>query len=301
MTLTQNTAPLVSILMTAYNRERLISEAIDSVLSSTYQNFELIIVDDCSTDSTYYVAEKYAEKDKRISLYRNKYNLGDYPNRNQAAKYANGEYIKYLDSDDVIYPHGLEAMVYFMSGHPEAGFGLSVVGYADRPHPVVLSPRKSYLQNFFGKELFGRSPGSSIIRRTAFEALSGFSGLRQAGDHEFWLAIARRYSMVTLPANLYWARCHSEQEQRKDDEIAKAIMHYRLQVDALFHPECPLTQEEVHKALERLQLGHSKQFWRTMFRGSGVANAFRYKNRIGVPWAKLFFVLLNDDNTYYNM
>ena len=95
--------PLVSVLMTAYNREKYIEEAIGSVLASTYTYFELIIVDDCSKDKTVEIAKKYERMDERVKVYINETNLGDYPNRNKAASYASGEYLKYVDSDDLVY------------------------------------------------------------------------------------------------------------------------------------------------------------------------------------------------------
>src|SRR5258708_39815278 len=99
--------PLVSILMTAYNREKYIAEAIESVLTSSYTNFELIIVDDCSTDNTLTIAKSYEKNDARIKVYLNEKNLKDYPNRNRAASHAKGKYIKYLDYDDKINNWGL--------------------------------------------------------------------------------------------------------------------------------------------------------------------------------------------------
>lgn len=103
--------PLVSILMTSYNREEYIAQAIQSVLDSSFTNFELIIVDDGSKDQTLKIARSFAERDKRIKIYINEQNLGDYPNRNQAAKYAEGAYIKYLDSDDYLLPGGLNIVL----------------------------------------------------------------------------------------------------------------------------------------------------------------------------------------------
>ena len=90
-------APLVSVLLTAFNREKYIAEAIESVLSSTFNNYELIIVDDASTDKTVEIIKGYAAKDSRIRFYVNETNLGDYPNRNKIATYATGKYIKYID------------------------------------------------------------------------------------------------------------------------------------------------------------------------------------------------------------
>jgi len=101
---------LVSILMTAYNRERYIAEAIESVLRSSYDELELIVVDDGSSDGTRAVAERYAAIDRRARVYVNDVNLGDYPNRNRAASYARGVYLKYVDSDDVLYPHAIAVM-----------------------------------------------------------------------------------------------------------------------------------------------------------------------------------------------
>src|SRR5258705_9727856 len=97
-----NPQPFVSVLMTAYNREKYIGEAIKSVLASGYTNFELIIVDDCSGDNTVTIAKTFEQRDARIKVYVNEKNLGDYPNRNKAAGYENGEFIMYLDSDDPI-------------------------------------------------------------------------------------------------------------------------------------------------------------------------------------------------------
>ena len=103
--------PIASILTTVYNREKYIAACIDSVLASSYQDWELIIVDDVSTDASVAIAKSYEKKDPRIKVYVNEKNLGDYPNRNKAASYAKGKYLKYLDADDIIYPHGLEVMV----------------------------------------------------------------------------------------------------------------------------------------------------------------------------------------------
>src|ERR1700761_2006624 len=96
--------PLVSVLMTAYNRQQYIGEAIASVLASTYPTFELIIVDDGSGDDTVSIARKYEAQDSRIKVYVNERNLGDSPNRNRAAGYATGEFIMYCDSDDTFLP-----------------------------------------------------------------------------------------------------------------------------------------------------------------------------------------------------
>ena len=135
---------VVSILTTCFNREKYLTACIDSVLASTHQNWELIIVDDVSTDTSVAIAKSYEKKDPRIKVYVNEKNLGDYPNRNKAASYAKGKYLKYLDADDIIYPHGLEVMVHTMEQFPEAGLGISQKVVEDvKPYPFCNAAKRN--------------------------------------------------------------------------------------------------------------------------------------------------------------
>jgi glycosyltransferase involved in cell wall biosynthesis len=250
--------PLVSVLMTAYNRADLVGEAIESVLSSSYKNFELLIVDDCSTDATVEIARKYEAKDARIIVHVNEKNLGDYPNRNRAASLAKGKYIKYLDSDDFMYPHCLEVMVGSMEKYPEAGFGLSAIADPLRPYPVLLSPNESYLEHFNGYGHFDRGPGSAIIKRKVFEEVGGFSGKRWVGDTELWFKIGRLFPLVKLTRDLVWDRQHVEQERKlevskENKEISKK-MRKDLYNEMLSHETCPLTENEISGYLQRMKL-----------------------------------------------
>lgn len=240
--------PLVSVLMTSYNREMYIGAAIESVLNSTYQNLELIVSDDCSLDSTVAIAQRYADKDSRVKIYINEKNLGDYPNRNKAAGYAKGKYLKYLDSDDLIYYYGLEVMVNYMEQFPEAGFGLASLVEDQRPFPVCILPKEIYIEGFGKFDHFGRAPGSSIIKREVFEKLDGFSGKRMIGDTEFWLKAAMYYPMVKFPFDLYWSRIHDSREAVS----VYAVNEYRkLRKEvfeaALSHQMCPLSRLEINQ------------------------------------------------------
>jgi glycosyltransferase involved in cell wall biosynthesis len=274
--------PLVSVLMTAYNRRAYIGEAIESVLNSTYQNFELIVVDDYSTDATPDVARSFQKQDSRIRLHVNEQNIGDYPNRNRAAEYATGKYLKYLDSDDVIYPHGLAVMVDCMERFPDAGFGLSEASEG-RPHPRLLSPEEAYRAHFFSRDLFGRAPGSSIMKRSAFEAVGGFSGIRQAGDFEFWLKIAALYPLVTMPRDLVWDRVHTGQEQHVHSEIDKDRMRWELALAAIASDLCPFSPEEKRLAIGHLKFRNAKRFWRLALRHLKVGEALRFRKAVRPP------------------
>lgn len=252
--------PLVSVLMTSFNRSEFISEAICSVLNSTFSDFELIISDDASTDETYEIAHEFAKKDSRILLFRNSENLGDYLNRNKVASYATGEYIKYLDSDDVIYRNSLDTMIHCMKLYPEAGFGLSSVAPSNRALPIVLTPPEIYKEHFDGYGHFGRAPGSSIIKLSAFRNVGGFSGERMIGDFEFWFRIGRVYNMVKMPRDLVWDREHLNQESKSN--YAKSMygkLRSKVISTALDHPDCPLDKIEILRIKNKLKLQKLKE------------------------------------------
>jgi glycosyltransferase involved in cell wall biosynthesis len=237
--------PLVSVVMTAFNSARTIAPAIESVLASTYSNYELIIVDDASIDDTTNIAQDYTEQNVLVNLFVNEENIGDYPNRNRAATYAKGKYLKYLDSDDLMYPHCLEVMVNSMERFPKAGFGLASKVSSKQPFPVMLSPREAYLENFGRYGHFGRSPGSSIIKLEAFRRVGGFSGKRMIGDYELWLTLGRYYSMVKFPFDLYWSRVHENQESQSNYAQTNYPLLLELVLnEALNHPDCVLNRDE---------------------------------------------------------
>lgn len=251
--------PLVSVLMTAYNREKYIAAAIESVLASTYENFELIIVDDRSKDNTVDIAQKFSLKDPRVKVYVNEKNLGDYLNRNKAASHANGKYIKYLDADDLIYHYNLEAVTRYMEQNPESGFALGSIRDDNKPFPIFHSPKESYLEHFLGFGHFDRSPGSGFIKLEAFNKVGGFSGKRMIGDYEFWFKIARYYPMITYPIDFYWNRQHEEQESRSSYAKDYAALKKNVLEEALTHPDCPLNKDELAMIRKHIKNSNRKK------------------------------------------
>ncbi len=196
--------------MTSYNREAYISEAIESVLASTYTNFELIIVDDVSKDNTVTIAKKFQELDNRIKVYVNEQNLGDYGNRNKAASYASGYYIMHVDSDDTIFPDGIEKCVHCMSLFPEGNFGM--LNYYVKE--ATLAPSAQTIHNHFFKiSTLGIGPGGTIIKRSFFEKINGFTAkYGPASDMYFNLKAVSQSPLVLLPFEFHHYRRHEGQE-----------------------------------------------------------------------------------------
>lgn len=109
--------PLVSVVMPVYNAEAYLSQAIDSILSQSYQNFEFIIVDDASTDNSWKILKEYASKNSQIRLIRNKWNEKQARAVTRAMDEANGDYIARMDADDISFPHRLEMQVAYLLKH----------------------------------------------------------------------------------------------------------------------------------------------------------------------------------------
>lgn len=281
--------PLVSVLMTAYNREKYITEAIESVIASTYQNWELIIVDDCSIDKTVEIAKSYEVKDNRIKVYINENNLGDYPNRNKAASYANGKYLKYVDADDLIYPYGLEQLIFYMEQFTDAGYGLcSLEQDIDKKFPFILNPEQAYLRHYIKKiPLFHKAPLSSIIKKDAFDNVGGFSGKRMVGDFEMWNILSRKFNVVLMPHGIVWYREHYEQEMQFAKNNALQMFQYLLiEKEVLFNENNPLSIENkaiaskfVEKRIARYTLRHIKTH------GYNIGNKLRKQS--GLSWFKV--------------
>lgn len=246
---TVDSIPYVSVLMTAYNSMKFISEAIESIQNQSFRDFELIIVDDASEDNTFGIAAEYAQKDKRIRLYKNKSNIGDYANRIVAANLARGKYLKYLDSDNYLYPHGLDVLISCMDKYPDAGLGLCKLHEDSHPLPDCLSPRDAYREAFLKAGLFNNAPSSAIIRASTYRAVGGFQKTRHRGDFELWLKLAAVSAVVRIPGLLDWGRKHPDQESNKNI-LNKVGITYQITIDSLTHIECPLSDHEKNRALQ---------------------------------------------------
>jgi glycosyltransferase involved in cell wall biosynthesis len=230
--------PLLSVLMTSFNREQYIAEAIDSVLESTYTNFELIIVDDGSKDKTVSIAQSYAAKDPRVSVYINEQNLGDYKNRNQAAAYARGEFMMYVDSDDKILKDGFERCINAMLQYPKAGWGMQLHG--DEGVPFFLDPQQAIAQHFFQKPFLMIGPGGTILRRSFFESVGKYpEKYGPANDMYFNLKATAAAGVLLLPFTFNFYRLHEGQEQ--NNKYSYLYNNYNYLRDAVNNLNLPLT------------------------------------------------------------
>lgn len=167
---------LVSILIPVYNRVNLVRKAIESSINQTYTYIEIIIGDNCSTDGTWQVLQKYEKCDSRIHIFRNEENIGPVRNWIECSKRANGEYVKILFSDDWMDLDWIEKAVRILNDNANTGFVYSTVNIVSRHENQIFVFFKTFNHNkIFNTHLFLRlsmrdsllpvSPGCFLFRK----------------------------------------------------------------------------------------------------------------------------------------
>ena len=185
--------PLVSVIMPAFNSGAYISCAIKSVQQQTYKNWELIVVDDCSTDNTCLIVEGLRKSDSRISLYKQKSNLGAAQARNRALKESKGRFITYLDADDIWLPEKLEKQIKFMldGHHPFTCTSYEVID--DNGHPkgkqVHMLPSVDY-KEFLTYNLL-QTVGIAVDTEFVDKSTLIMPNLRRRQDAATWLQVLK--------------------------------------------------------------------------------------------------------------
>lgn len=220
---------LVSIIMPSYNSEKYIKDSIESVLSQSYNNWELIIIDDCSNDNTVNVIKSF--NDKRIKLFINEKNSGAAISRNRALRESNGKWISFLDSDDVWMPNKLEEQLNFMV---ENNYSFSFTDYrickngqfekCIRTGPNKVNYRKIKRYCYFFT--------STVIYDFSIVGLIQIGGIKKNNDYAMWLKALKNVDAFRFPKclSIYNKHTNSISSGKKSKLIR---WHY-----ILFRKEC---------------------------------------------------------------
>lgn len=258
----------LTVVINSFNRGKYIGPAIESVLNSSFGDFELLVLDDASTDGTVEVARSFAARDKRIRLFVNERNLGQFGNRNRAIELVETPYLKYHDSDDLMYPHCLDTMMRLLRAEPEAGFALTA-GWAwpGGPCPMLLTPRMSYQREFLGQGMFYCGTSGALFRTDVLRKLGGFPDRGVASDYCFWLKACAMTPVVLVPADLFWYRMHPSQEFQSERAARDYAVGQGDSWRALLAKECPLEGDELSQAKQSCAFRLLRSSWRDLRAG----------------------------------
>lgn len=212
--------PKISVIMGIYNCAGTLKESIDSILAQSYDNWELIMCDDASTDDTYELAKSYVHKyPEKIVLVRNEKNLRLAGSLNHCLRYATGKYIARMDGDDISMPERLRKQVEFLENHPEfqvVGTGMlsfdehgvrGVTLGEPAPQPASLAKRVPFCH------------ATIVMRAEAYKALGGYRVCRETRrmeDLDLWLRFFEAgYAGYNLQEPLYMVREDSQAFRRR--------------------------------------------------------------------------------------
>ena len=194
-------ADLVSIIMPSFGTAPFIAESIESVQAQSYKNWELIIVDDCSTDNTDEVVKQFLS-DERIKYLKNEKNSGAAVSRNRALREARGKWIAFLDSDDLWMPEKLEKQIHFMEKN---GYHFSYTNYAEidtednRYGITVTGPKRITKTGFFNYCW----PGClTVIYDKDVVGLIQIADIKKNNDYAMWLKVCRKADCYLLDEEL---------------------------------------------------------------------------------------------------
>ena len=192
---------LVSVIMPSFNTAKYIAETIDSVLAQTYQNWELIIVDDCSTDNTDEVVGKYLT-DTRIKYLKNEQNSGAAASRNKALREAKGKWIAFLDSDDFWEPEKLQKQIGFME---ETGHKFTYTDYklinenGDYLPYVITAPKKITKRKLYNYCYVGII---TVMYDSDAIGLIQIAEVEKNNDYAMWFQAIEKTAFYHLPESL---------------------------------------------------------------------------------------------------
>lgn len=227
--------PIISVIIPVYNAEKTIEKTINSVLSQSFENFEIIVINDGSTDRTLAILDKFS--DSRIKVFSYK-NSGAQKSRNRGIEKASGEYLAFLDSDDLWTPDKLKLQLSALKKHPEAAVAYSWTNWVDENGSFLR--RGSYLTEngyIFRKLLlvdFIENGSNPLIRADAIAKVGEFDESLVGGqDWDMWLRLAALYQFIAVPYPqiLYrqsptsWSANVERQERGFRQVIEKTLTH----------------------------------------------------------------------------
>lgn len=228
----------ISILIPAYNCGLFLEETIKSVLNQTFTDWEVIIVDDCSTDDTLRIAQEYSRKDKRIKTFHNDKNLGMLENWNFGISLCHSFYFVKLDADDIWNPELLEKSIAVLNKYPEVGLVFTKYLLIDENGKKLLDsiwelPEFAVNKPFGCTDLVKLGPdkmlqypilrqGLSLMRRDIFGEIGYYKYLltketHASTDTEFYFRLGAHYKIFCINEELYLYRIHNNSISRKDE------------------------------------------------------------------------------------
>ncbi len=270
--------PVISIVMPVYNGEKYLREAVDSVIGQKFTDWELILVNDCSTDGTLSIMQEYKACDQRIKVVENATNQKLPRSLNIGFAHARGEYYTWTSDDNRYKPQALQRMLEYLEAHEETGLVYCDMDYIDergnKTGFVSRPETELYSSNCIG--------ACFLYRREAAEKVGEYdAAMFLVEDYDYWIRFAQKYNISHLPVCLYEYRYHgSSLTEKKAEKINRQL--YRLrerELDFLLERTDDDNREKLF--IEMWLQEKDKKDWlvRRFFDGKGLPKSLRWIER----------------------
>lgn len=254
--------PLFTVATITFNSGLWVRQAIESILSSSYNDFELIISDDCSTDDTWEIIQEYT--DHRIRAWRNEINLGEYPNRNKVIKAANGRYLLFVDGDDVLFKNTLRNLSEYIEAFPNAqmiwGVQPADIAFAVMPY---LFESTELIRLIYGTAFPLAVIGfaETLFRLEELLAAGGLSERYSIGDTYIKKKLALSCNALFVPVGfVFWRRSSNQASSRINEDYCNFLEGYLI--------DCEIIKNYVNNEKQELTASIKASFIRRLLKNT---------------------------------
>ena len=219
--------PQISIVLPVYNGEKYLAKSIESILKQTFEDWELIIVDDCSTDSTAHIIAKYMQKDARIKMIHNKINQNLPGSLNIGFEKATGEYLTWTSDDNMYLPDALHVMYEQLSKDEKLYMVCADMKWIDEHGKVIGSAKSFDEKSIYVTNLIG---ACFLYKKEVLEGIGGYdSEMLYVEDYDYWIRITKKYGRIKrIDKCLYAYRRHGNSlTQTKKEQVIRQLARLR--------------------------------------------------------------------------
>lgn len=227
----------ISVVMPAFNSEKTIRRAIDSILNQTFEDFELIVVNDNSTDGTKDIVKKYIKRNKNVRLINNKTQMGVSGSLNKGFKYSNAQLIARMDADDYSDPRRLELQYETLNKNPKVAVVGADMKIVNEQGKLIFTRKYPTKSKDLKKVMFRYSPFAHpvvLMKKDVFEKCGGYDmDLKLCEDVDLWFRIGKDYDFASIPKYLLiYSQTMSSNTNKKLKN--QEIMNLRIRLKAIF-------------------------------------------------------------------
>lgn len=246
--------PFISVIVPVYNAELYLEKCIDSILQQSFKHFELILIDDASTDKSLKICQAYKKKDTRIIVLYNKKNLGAAGARNKALDIAKGKYIIFIDSDDFVDKKMFEIMFHEIEDRKAAivqcGFCDGLKKYHNGKHQKICWTKKKSIKKFLTYKVLNGYIGGKLFRKSAIGNIRFDTAFKVGEDGIFVLSVILHSDKVVVIDDRLYIYNHHENSLSSKNAFSENIFDNFKQVEAVYEMYIPIDNMSQVKGLK---------------------------------------------------